>query len=321
MRAIQVATAGSAKLVEVTDPESVGDDIVVEVVTASICATDRKLTARGFTEPRIPGHEVTGRLPDGALVGIHPEISCGVCQFCRAGWDNRCADRLALGIGRDGGLAERLVVPRDRLIPLQGLAPETGAMLEPLACVVHAIAVTEINRGVPTLVVGGGVMGILAAWTLAAMDCPVALAQRSAGRRELAAKLGIAPVAKNAAEAVDALGTSPEFVMVTAPGAEPLRDALDVVAVGGLVHAFAGTPGGADIDANTIHYRHLRLLGSTGSRLSDYARARDLAVQGAVPLASLPHEVVSLSTVVDRLSGSPQSAGALKTVVRIGDGV
>ena len=72
--------------------------------------------------------------------------------------------------------------------------------------------------------------------------------------------------------------------LVTAPGVEALSWAIDHVDVGGRVHAFAGTPGGAPVDANIVHYRHLRLVGSTGSTVEDYRRARDLARSGAVPL-------------------------------------
>ena len=56
-------------------------------------------------------------------------------------------------------------------------------------------------------------------------------------------------------------------------------------------------PGGAPIDANLVHYRHLRLVGSTGSTVADYRRARDLARSGSVPLERLPSRTVALEEV------------------------
>jgi L-iditol 2-dehydrogenase len=131
----------------------------------------------------------------------------------------------------------------------------------------------------------------------------VAVAQRSEERRRLAARLGadvtLAPDQDPTAE----LGEAPSVAVVAAPGAEPLTWALGKVAVGGRVHAFASTTGGAPMDANVVHYRHLTLLGSTGSSLGDYRRARDLVASGRVPLDRLPRSTVPLERVPEALLG------------------
>lgn len=93
--------------------------------------------------------------------------------------------------------------------------------------------------------------------------------------------------------------------LVTAPGVEALSWAIEHVDVGGRVHAFAGSPGGAPIDANLVHYRHLRLVGSTGSTIDDYRRARDLASSGSVPLERLPSRTVSLDEIPGDPAGPP----------------
>jgi L-iditol 2-dehydrogenase len=104
---------------------------------------------------------------------------------------------------------------------------------------------------------------------------------------------------------------------VTAPGSEPLLWALEEVAVGGVVHAFAGTPGGAPVDANIAHYRHLTLVGSTGSALSDYRRAVELVSSGELPLEELPRATVPLEEVPDILLGE-RTVPALKVIVDVG---
>jgi L-iditol 2-dehydrogenase len=146
-------------------------------------------------------------------------------------------------------------------------------------------------------------MGLLSMWALQAAGATVAVAQRSPERRRLAASLGadaaLAPDQDPAAE----LGEAPSLAVVTAPGAEPLAWALAKVAVGGRVHAFASTTGGAPVDANGVHYRHLTLVGSTGSTLGDYRRARDLAASGKVPLERLPRSTVPLERAPAALLG------------------
>jgi threonine dehydrogenase-like Zn-dependent dehydrogenase len=104
--------------------------------------------------------------------------------------------------------------------------------------------------------------------------------------------------------------------LVTAPGVEALSWAVEHVDVGGRVHAFAGSPGGAHIDANVVHYRHLRLMGSTGSTVDDYRRARDLARSGSVPLERLPSRTVSLEDVPEILLDARPDPRTLRIVVR-----
>jgi L-iditol 2-dehydrogenase len=58
------------------------------------------------------------------------------------------------------------------------------------------------------------------------------------------------------------------------------------------------------VDANLVHYRHLTLVGSTGSTLRDYRRARDLALAGDVPLDRLPRATVPLERVPGALLGA-----------------
>jgi threonine dehydrogenase-like Zn-dependent dehydrogenase len=83
------------------------------------------------------------------------------------------------------------------------------------------------------------------------------------------------------------------------------------------VHAFAGTPRGAAIDANLVHYRHLTLLGSTGSTLGDYRAAHDLVVAGDVPLDRLPRSSVPLEAVPAALIAEPPR-DVLKLTVETG---
>ena len=116
-------------------------------------------------------------------------------------------------------------------------------MLEPLATVVHAVELTRVEPDARALVVGGGVMGVLSAWVLAARTATVGLLQRSQPRRQLAVDLGIDRVVARPEDVPGALGGAPDLVVVTAPGAAPLAQALELVRPGGTVHAFAGSPG------------------------------------------------------------------------------
>jgi L-iditol 2-dehydrogenase len=317
MRAVRVGTGGGAELVVAERPRPGTGEALVRVQAAAICATDRKLVAFGAPAPVILGHEFAGRLEDGRLVGVHPDVGCGSCVFCRAGYENRCPNRVSIGIDRDGGLAEWVAVPERHVLALDGLPLELSPVLEPLACCLHAVSMLEVRSGDLALVVGAGSMGVLSMWALQQGGARVAVSQRSQDRRELAAELGADAVLAPGDSVAAVLGEPPRVAIVTAPGSEPLAWALEEVAVGGAVHAFAGTPGGAQIDANVVHYRHLTLVGSTGSALADYRRAVELASSGRIALDRLPTATVGLDEVPEILLGERSEPG-LKIIVDVG---
>lgn len=318
MRALRVSGPRDVGVVDVPRPTPSRDEVLVGVIATAVCSTDRKFAAREHDAPRILGHEMTGRLPDGTTVGVHPEVTCRSCGWCLAGWHNRCLERRSLGLQRDGGLAEYVAVPTVQVVPLGTVDPVVGSMLEPLACAVHACEAAGIDTGAPAAVVGAGAMGVLCAWVLRAAGSPVVTVQRSPERRDLARRIGLDPVIGPEEDPREVLGESPSTVIVTAPGSDALRWALEHVDTGGVVQSFAGTPGGAPVDANTIHYRHLTLVGSTGSRLSDYERARDLVASGAIDLGRMPHHVVGLDDAPKAIRQRPPD-GYLKTVVTLAD--
>jgi threonine dehydrogenase-like Zn-dependent dehydrogenase len=318
MKAVRVSAPGLAQIVEVPRPEPRPGEALVRVSSAALCATDRKLAAAGSEPPRVPGHEVVGTLEDGIVVGVHPDIGCGECAACLTGFENRCPRRSSIGLDRDGGLAEWLAVPRDHAVPLDDVPAEVAPVLEPLACCLHSVAMLGVRPGDAALVVGAGAMGILAMWALQAEGAPVVVVQRSHARRELAADLG-ADATAGVDGPVDVLGAQPRIAIVTAPGADALTFALETVAVGGVVHAFAGTPGGALVDGNVVHYRHLALVGSTGSTLADYRRARDLVASGTIDLRRLPRKTIALEEVPRALAGAPDGR-TLKVVVDVAGG-
>jgi NADPH2:quinone reductase len=319
MRAVRIAGPGEVSLVELPDPEPQPGEVLVRVDRASLCPTDFKLTRRGMDPPTVPGHEAIGRLDDGTLVGVHPDVGCCDCHHCRIGVETRCPRKRAVGVHRDGGLAELVTVRRDHAVPLRDLDPARAPILEPVACCLHAVALLQPEPGRPALVVGAGAMGVLNMWVLQAAGCVVAVSEPEDARREQAADLGADAVLTPDQHPADALGEWPRTAIVTAPSATALEATLGQVDIGGSVHAFAGIPDGGELDVNVVHYRHLRLVGSSGSDPADYERARDLVRVGRVPLDRLPVEVVGLDDVPARLGDADRGDG-LKTIVDIAGG-
>lgn len=317
MRAVVLAGAGQAQLVDRPAPSAGAGERLVRVRRAAICATDRKAMRTGKWAPRVLGHEFAGELADGTRVAVHPEVSCGDCPTCEAGLENRCPSRISIGLGRDGGFAEQVVVPADRILPIaSSVDMDAAALLEPLACCIHAVdllAPIEIGTAV---VVGAGAMGVIAMWALQAAGWKVAVLQRSEPRRRQARDLGADAVAADPQQLLELLGGPVDAAVVSAPGPQALLAGLEVLRPGGAAHILAGSPDPVPVDANLVHYRHLHLVGSTGSTMATYRRAHDLVVRGEVPLARLPRELVPLDRVPSALADEPASP-ALKTLVAV----
>lgn len=317
MRALRIDGPLQVGVVDVPPPVPGPGEALVRVAYASICATDRKLSARGPAVPRIPGHEVSGRLEDGTPVGIHTDIGCGVCRHCRAGLENRCARRVSIGLDRDGGMAEWVAVPEGHILPVDGLDLELAAMIEPLGCCVHACSLLPVEEGMAAVVVGAGPMGILATWALQARGARVAVCETAQSKRRAVAELGADAVIGADEDPAEVLGERPRAAVVTAPGREPLRWAIEHMDVGGAVHAFAGSATPNEVDANLIHYRHLVLVGSTGSTMRDYRQAYELVAGGTVPLGRMPRVLVSLSEAAESL-GTPGVAPDGRMIIEMG---
>ncbi len=132
------------QLQELPIPRPGDDEVLVEVSACGLCATDTRLApdnAEGL--PRIPGHQIVGRVVDagdavdifaeGDRVGVSgPARSCGHCAACRADQQPYCAELRRTGEQVDGGFAHFMLVDHRFAF----LVPPTFADIEmaPLLC-------------------------------------------------------------------------------------------------------------------------------------------------------------------------------------------
>ena len=182
---------GKVVLREVARPE--GDGVRVKVRACGICGSDVTILDSGFPITGTPGHEIAGELEDGTPVAIEPLAACGACDYCLAGDTQVCTEGNAMiyGIGRDGGMAEELVVPERCLVALpRSVDASTGFLVEPLAVAVHGIRRSGIDGSMRVLVVGGGTIGLCAAVAARGAGAPVDLIARHPAQIAAAKQVG-----------------------------------------------------------------------------------------------------------------------------------
>ena len=138
MKAVQLIAhgqPGTLELRNLPDPPLAADEVLIEVHACGLNHLDLWLEQGALPIPvplpRTPGGEIAGRIllpgslatgwQPGDRVAVQSNLFCGTCEYCRRAQESLCLNSVLLGVQRDGGFAEKVVVPARALVRL----PET----------------------------------------------------------------------------------------------------------------------------------------------------------------------------------------------------
>lgn len=197
-------------------PRPKGDGVRVKVVSSGICGSDLHMLSYSENRSATLGHEVAGILSDGKPVAIEPLAACGQCDYCKSGHYNHCelGMNMLLGVGRDGGMADEILVPERCLVSLpSGLPPGDACLVEPMAVSLHGLRLAANSGFKNAAVIGGGTIGLCAVAAAVSENLNTTLFARHDSQQRagaiLGATLGTTPDAKNQYDLViDAAGTA-----------------------------------------------------------------------------------------------------------------
>jgi propanol-preferring alcohol dehydrogenase len=181
------------RLVEIETPRPGYGQVLVKVAGAGLCHSDIGMMAMpeamgrmaGWNMPFTLGHEVGGwvaalgegvsGLAEGDPVVLVSAHSCGHCVYCMAGQDNACVEmHSGRGYGRDGGLAEYVLVNSARaVIKLNTLDPrDAGPLSDAGATAYHGVkrVLPKLVPGSTAVVLGAGGLGSFAIQFLRVMS-------------------------------------------------------------------------------------------------------------------------------------------------------
>lgn len=192
-----------------------------------ICGSD--LTLVGWNLPVTLGHEIAG-VVDGKRYCVEPTAHCGECDQCLIGATQRCRGSVPhglLGVAFDGGMADRVAVPPECLVPLpDDLAVSDACLVEPLAVSLHALRMVSAAAGQRVLVVGGGSVGLLTVAAARAMGLEVDLEARHEHQRAAGERLGAGVPRGRYEITVEAAGTDSALAACVAKAAPGGRIAV-----------------------------------------------------------------------------------------------
>jgi propanol-preferring alcohol dehydrogenase len=333
-----------AELVDVPTPEPGPGELLVRVSGAGLCHSDLHLMhweagALPYTLPFTLGHEVAGTVAalgpgtagvePGEPVLVYGPWGCGRCAACSVGAEHLCdqeREGRGAGLGRDGGLAEYMVVPSARLtVPLDGVDPVAAAPLADAALTpYHAICrgLDLLGPGASAVVIGVGGLGHVAVQLLKAIsaarvvavdrrDEALALATRSGADVVLnasgltAGDLRRAAAGRGAALVLDCVGS--DATLALAAGAVRAGGHVSVLGLAG--GTFPMRFGSVPLETSVIFSN----WGTRAELAEVVALARDGAIDieiERVPLADVPaaYERLEAGRSRGRLVAVPEAA-------------
>jgi propanol-preferring alcohol dehydrogenase len=195
-----------ARLVDVPIPAPGPGQVLIKVGGNGICQSDLHFMHDWEAPPphldiRLPmtvGHEIGGWIEacgpgvTGLETGLPCLVTlagCGHCEYCAAGWNNYCPNKLKVpGMGMDGGLAEYTVAPAASIVPLEAIEPWRAAPLTDAGLsAYHAVRRVQslLTPGSAVVVIGVGGLGHMAVMVLKAV-CPARIIAVDTSKQALA---------------------------------------------------------------------------------------------------------------------------------------
>jgi D-arabinose 1-dehydrogenase-like Zn-dependent alcohol dehydrogenase len=247
MKAVQISKpGGNFEVVERPIPEPGREQVRIRVEACGICHSDALVKEGywpGIQYPRVPGHEIAGRVdkvgPDVTLwktgqrvgVGWHGG-HCFECDPCRRGDFVNCKFEKITAISFDGGYAEYVIVPSEAvaLIPEDLPADEAAPLLCAGITVFNALRHSGANAGELVAVQGIGGLGHLGIQYARQMGFHTVAIGRGGDKQPLAKKLGahayIDTSAGSPSEALQKMGGA-KVILATAPDSKSMSALVD----------------------------------------------------------------------------------------------
>jgi threonine dehydrogenase-like Zn-dependent dehydrogenase len=339
MKALRIVAAGRTDIVDVDEPAPGPGEVLLRMAVVGLCGTDLN-TFRGrnplVTYPRIPGHELSATveacgpgvdpgLAPGTAVFVVPYNPCRRCTACRQGRFNTCRDNQTLGVQRDGGGTEKIVVPADRLLTHERLTLGAMALVEPLTVGYHAAERARVAPGDTVAVFGCGGVGTGAIAAAARRGGRVIAIDVDDRKLDLARRAGaseaVDSTTRDVHEALQSLtnGDGPLVVIDAVGIPNTVRAAIEEVACAGRVVLLGYTPEEVLLWTKLFVQKELDVLGTRNANPADFAPVAAMLAERPDLVEALVTRVVALEDAGNALADwSADPASVAKIHVDVG---
>ena len=324
MKAFQLVAHGAPgrfELRDVPDPAPGPGEAVVRVRACGLNHLDLWAEQSGLPMPLelplTPGGEVAGEVAEvgpgihgwqiGDRVAVQSNITCGECEFCLRSEDAMCLKSQLLGVQRNGGFAEKVLVPARSLVALpEEIGFETSAALTLAASTaMHMLTHrVQVRQGDWVLVIGGaGGVGSAAVQIAKKMGAYVIATGSTEPKRNLALKLGAEYAVDSThedwpAEVRKITQRRGVDIVVENVGGEVLLKCFECLARGGAIVTCGATMGREVVlKLWPFFVKQHSLIGSYGRNRADLVTTLQWAAEGA--LRPVIHKIYPLGETAE----------------------
>ena len=251
-KAVEVSAPGVLRVVERPIREPAAGQVRIRVEACGICHTDAATVTGvypGLSLPRVPGHEVIGRIETlgngvsrwkiGQRVGVGLVAGeDGVCEPCRRGDIVNCQNPVVSGVTADGGYAEVMIAEARAIasVPDELTSEEAAPLLCAGITTYNALRNAGLRGGDLVAVQGIGGLGHLGVQFARHMGFRTVAIGRGREKEKLAKDLGahvyIDTAADNAAAALQRMGGA-KAILATGTSGDAMGSLLSGLAVRG----------------------------------------------------------------------------------------
>jgi len=296
-KAVQAREPGKLNLVELPIREPGPGQVRLRVEACGVCHSDAATVEGqfpGLTLPRVPGHEVVGRIDAVGLdvsnwkIGQRVGVGFfggqdGQCQPCQRGDFVNCAHPVVTGITADGGYAEVMIAEARALASIPDEL--TSAEAAPLLCAgittFNALRNASLRAGDLVAIQGVGGLGHLGIQFARRMGFKTVALNRGKEKEKLAKDLGahvyIDTSADDAAAVLQRMGGA-AAILATAPKGDAIAALMGGLAVRGKLIVVAVPDDLMPINALPIVFGERSILGSLTGKAIDNQETLDFSV-------------------------------------------
>ena len=322
-------------------PKPKEGEILVNTKACGVCVAD---TMEWYLSPRAPlslGHEPTGvissigpnveNFKEGDRVFVHHHVPCLICEYCRKGNFTMCKTFRSTHI-HPGGFSEYFIaskmhVERDTLKLPDHVSFEAGTLIEPLACIIHAIKKAKVQPGDSVVLIGAGTMGLLFIeclkyWGVRDLIVYEIMDWRMKNALEFGAQHVLMPdkepevEAKRLGEILKSNGADKVFIAAKDIGAMNLG--MQLATKGGTITFFATPAPSESIDLYPSHifFNEITITSTYSADHNDTRMALDMIANGDISASKIISHRFRLDQLSDAILQTQSRDESLKCIIR-----
>lgn len=322
------------RIEDVPVPVPGNDELLVKVISCGICGSDIVEWYRLPRAPLVPGHEIGGEVAaagksvshfkPGDRVFIAPKVACMKCHYCKKGHYPVCSnirDRLP------GGFAEYVLIPASLVetgtyrLP-DCMAYDQSTFIEPLACVVRAQRLADLQKAQTVLVMGCGMSGLLHIKLAKTLNCRIVATDINKERLKFAMRSGANLTIEASENVPERLAATQhrlaDVVMLCTSSLAAVEQAWKCVDKGGAIVFFAVPEPDKKVyvPINEFWMKEIRILTSYYCGPSDITKAIDLLSSGDIVVDDMITHTMPLTDIARGYQLVTEGSASIKVIIK-----